>query len=140
MTDIRPGAVTAAFWLLMVGAVLLMVGGLMAATVSFDALREAAGPTVSEESVRAYARMYRGAGGLAFAAGLGLAVMAARTRNRDPRSRRAAMALGLAIVVVVAIAAVFAGTYILVLLSLIPIIAGTLLLSRPGVVEWYAGG
>jgi hypothetical protein len=67
-------------------------------------------------------------------------VFAGRARIRDLRSRRAAMALGLAIVVLVAVAAVFSGTHILALLSLIPIVIGTLLLSRPAVVEWYAGG
>jgi hypothetical protein len=49
------------------------------------------------------------------------------------------MALSLAIVVLVAVAAVLSGTHILALLSILPIIVGTLLLSRPAVVEWYAG-
>lgn len=138
-TDSRPAAVTAAFWALMVGAVLLMAGGLMAATVGFDALREAAPPTVSDEAVRNYARLYRGAGALFSVAAAGLAVLAVRSRERDPRYRRAAMSLGLAIVVLVGLAAVFAGTHILALLSLLPIVVGALLLSRPSVSEWYAG-
>lgn len=83
--------------------------------------------------------MSRGVGILFAVAGAGLAGLAVRARRRDPRSRRAAMALGLAITVVVAVAAVFAGTHILALLSLVPIIVGTLLLGRPPVVEWYAG-
>jgi hypothetical protein len=49
------------------------------------------------------------------------------------------MTLGLTIVVLVGLAAVFAGTHILALLSLLPIVVGTLLLNRPNVVEWYAG-
>ena len=71
-------------------------------------------------------------------AGVALAVMAARARRRNPRLRRAAMTLGLPIVVLVGVAAAFAGTHILALLSLLPIVVGTLLLSRPAVVEWYA--
>lgn len=38
----RPGVVTAAFWLLIVGAVLLMTGGLLAAAAGFDTPRQAA--------------------------------------------------------------------------------------------------
>ena len=50
------------------------------------------------------------------------------------------MTLGLTIVVLVGMAAVFAGTHILALLSLVPIVAGALLLSRPSVVEWCTHG
>ena len=126
----RSGAASSAFWLLAVGAVLLMLGGVMAATVGFDALRRAAPPTVSDQSVRNYLRLYRGAGVLFALAAAALAGFAARARAGDARYRRAATALALAIVVVVAIAAVFAGTHILALLSLLPIIAGTLMLNR----------
>jgi hypothetical protein len=124
---------------LVAGAVLLLVGGLMAATVSFDTLRQAAPPTVPDTDVRRYGMLYRGAGLLFAVSGIALAVMAARARLRDPRMRRAVMTLGLTIVVLVGLAAVFAGTHILALLSLPPIVVGTLLLSRPVVVEWYAG-
>ncbi|MDA2992185.1 MAG: hypothetical protein O3B27_11585, partial [Actinomycetota bacterium] len=67
-----------------------------------------------------------------------LIAFAVRARARDPRSRRATVALALAIVVVVALAAVFAGTHILALLSLLPIIVGTLMLGRPALLGWYA--
>ena len=139
-TESRPAAITAAFWLLVFGAVLLVVGGLLAATVSFDALRQAAPPTVSDDAVRSYARLYRGAGILFSIAAAALAALAVRARAGDPRYRRSAMTLGLTIVVLVGVAAVFAGTHILALLSLVPIVVGTLLLSRPSVVEWYANG
>lgn len=138
-TDDPPGGVITAIWVLVAGAVLLVVGGLMAATVSFDALRQAAPPTVSDQDVSRYGMLYRGAGLVFAAAGVALAVMAARARLRNPRLRRAVMTLGLTIVVLVGLAAVFAGTHILALLSLVPIVVGTLLLSRPAVVEWYAG-
>lgn len=135
----RPGAVTAAFWLLVVGGVLLVVGGLLAATVSFDTLRQAAGPSVSDQSIRDYLRLYRGAGILFALAGAALVFFASRIRMPDPRSRRAAVTLGLTIVVLVAVAAVFAGTHVLALLSLLPIVVGTLLLGRPGAVDWFMG-
>ena len=139
-TDDPPGGVTAAIWVLAAGAVLLVTGGLMVATVSFDALRQAAPPTVSDEDVRRYGTLYRGAGVLLAVAGAALAVLAARARRRDLRSRRAAMSLGLTIVVLVGLAAVFVGIgHVLALLSLLPIVVGALMLSRPAVVEWYAG-
>lgn len=135
----RPGAVTAAFWLLVVGGVLLVVGGLLAATVSFDTLRQAAGPSVSDQSIRDYLRLYRGAGILFALAGAALVFFASRIRMPDPRSRRATVTLGLTIVVLVAVAAVFAGTHVLALLSLLPIVVGTLLLGRPASVDWFMG-
>ena len=138
-THTRPAAVTAAFWALVGGAALLMAGGLMAATVSFDSLRQAVPATVSDDAVRDYARLYRGAGILFSISAAALAAFAVRARARDPRFRRAAMTLGLTIVVLVGAAAVFAGTHILALISLVPIVVGTLLLSRPNVVEYYTG-
>lgn len=140
MSETRPGAVTTGCWLLVLGAVLLMAGGLLAALVSIDSLRQTAPSTVSDDAVRAYARLYRGTGILFGIAGMALVWFAGRARSRDLRSRRAAMALGLAVVVLVAVAAVLSGTHILALLSLLPIVVGTLLLSRPAVTEWYAGG
>lgn len=125
--------------MLVIGGVLLVAGGLLAALVSFDSLRQAAPAAVTDDSVRAYARLYRGTGVLFALAGAALVWFAARARNRDPRSRRAAMALALTVVVLVAVAAVFSGTHILALLGLLPTIVGALLLSRPGVIEWYAG-
>lgn len=140
MNHSRPGAVTAAFWLLVIGAVLLMAGGLLTGLTSFESVRQSAPPTVDDESVRAYVRFSRGAGVLFGVAGVALAWFAGRVRRRDLRSRRAAMALGLTVVVLVAVAAVLSGIHILALLSLLPIVVGTLLLSRPAVVDWYASG
>ena len=137
--QLRPGSVTAAFWLLVAGGVLLVVGGLLAATVSFDTLRQAAGPSVSDQSIRDYLRLYRGAGIIFALAGAALVFFAGRIRTPDPRSRRATVALGLTIVVLVAVAAVFAGTHVLALLSLLPIVVGTLLLGRPAAVDWFTG-
>ena len=139
-TETRPTAVNAAFWALVGGAVLLMSGGLMAATVSFDYLRESVPSTISDESVRNYGRMYRGAGILFCLAAAALSALAVRARTRDLRFRRAVMSLGLAIVVLVALAAAFGFSTILALLSLVPIVTGTLLLSRASVVDWYANG
>lgn len=126
-----PGSGGAAFWLLVIGAALLLAGGLMAVIVGFDTLRRGAPPTVSDESVRNYLRLYRSSGVLFGLAAAVLARLAMRARDGDPRFRRAATGLGMAIVVLVAVAAVFLGTVTTpALLSLLPIIAGTLMLNR----------
>lgn len=138
-TESRPSAVTTACWLLVIGAVLLIAGGLLASLASFDTLRKAQPPTVPDESVHHLVTMNRGIGILFVLAGVGLVWLAARARRRDLRYRRAAMALALTIIVLVSVASVFAG-HILALLSLVPIIVGTLLMSRTGVLDWYAGG
>ena len=137
---VRPAGVSTASWLLVVGGVMLMAGGVMAAAVSFGALREAAPPTVGDDAVRDYALLYRGAGVLFCIAAAALIALAVRARGPDPRFRRAAIALGLAIVVIVAVASVLAGTHILALLSLLPIIVGTLLLGRSAAIGRYADG
>lgn len=137
----RPGQVTAAFWMLVIGAVLLMAGGLLAVSVSFDYLREMQPPAVSDQSIRDLLWQYRGAGILFCIAAFALLILAVRTRRRDPRYRRAAIALGLVTVILVSLFAAFqiAGLHILALLSMVPIIVGTLLLGRPAAVDWFTG-
>lgn len=109
----RPRVVTAAFWCWVVASLLLIVGGLIAASVS-------ALPTV-----------YRGGGVITVLAGAGMAFLAGRTRSGDTRYRRAAVALSLAIVVLVALCAVVGVVHVLTLLAVLPLIAGTVLITRP---------
>jgi CDP-diglyceride synthetase len=110
----RPRVVTAAFWCWVVASVLLIVGGLLAASV-------AALPIV-----------YRGGGVITALAGAGMAFLAGRTRSGDTRFRRAAVALSLTIVVVIALVSVLGGAvHVLTLLAVIPLIAGTVLMTRP---------
>ena len=134
----RPSAVTVACGLLSVGAALLLLAGAITATVSFGTLRKAQPPSVSDQSVNDLVWLNRGAGILFVVGALALVWLAARARTRDVRARRAAMTLALTLVVLVSVASVYGG-HVLALLSLLPLILGTLLLSRPGVVEWYAG-
>jgi hypothetical protein len=110
----RPRAVTAAFWCWVVASLLLIVGGLIAASVS-------ALPTV-----------YRGGGVITALAGAAMAFLAGRTRSGDTRYRRAAIALSLTIVVFVAIVSVLGGAvHVLTLIAVLPLIAGTVLITRP---------
>jgi general stress protein CsbA len=138
MSETRPSAVTTAYWLLVLGAVLLMAGGLITATLGFETVRRTQPASVTDESVNALLWLNRGIGMLFMLSAVALGWLARRALRRDPRFRRAAVALALAIVLVVAIASVFGG-FVLAPLALVPIIVGTVLLSRPAVVEWYAG-
>jgi hypothetical protein len=136
----RPRVVEVAFWALVVGAVLLMVGGLLAATLSFDTVRQAAPSSISDKQLHNYLSLHRGAGVGGVLAGGGLGFLAGRTRAGDTRFRRATIGLALAIIVVVGLMAVFAGIHVLSLLALLPIIVGMLLLTRPAATDWFAAG
>ena len=133
----RPRVVDAAFWLLLAGAVLLVAGGLLAATLSFDTVRAATASSISDAQLHKYLSFHRAVGIGCVIAGGGLGFLAGRTRTGDPRFRRATAGLALAIVVLVGLAAVFAGIHLLALLSLLPIIVGTLMLMRPSAGPWF---
>jgi hypothetical protein len=108
----RPRVVTAAFWCWVVASILLIVGGLLAASVGLPAV-------------------FRGAGVITALAGAGLAFLAGRSRTGDTRFRRATLALALTIVVLVSLCAVFGVVHLLTLLAVIPLIAGIVLMTRP---------
>ncbi|MCZ8382429.1 hypothetical protein O6P37_26525 [Mycobacterium sp. CPCC 205372] len=134
----RPRVVDVAFWLLAVGAVVLIGGGMLAATVSFDAARGAIDSAVSDEQVRQYLMLYRGMGIGSVLSGAGLAFLAGRTRGGDARFRRATIGLGLAVTVLLAILAfVFAVAQPVTLAAVLPIVAGVILLTRPASSAWY---
>lgn len=136
--DTRPTVVEVGTALLLIGAALLIAGGLQNATFSFDALRRIAPSSVSDASVRSYLTQYRATGALFIGAGIGLALLTGRTRRCDARARRAAMGLALATVLVWGAVAVFhLGYSMLILLSLVPTIAGVLLLSSRRSVKWF---
>jgi peptidoglycan/LPS O-acetylase OafA/YrhL len=94
---------------------MLMVGGLIAATVNLNL------PTA-----------YRGAAILTILAGGGMALLAGKSRGGDVRFRRAAVALSLTIVVLVGLMAAFGVVHIITLLAIFPLIAGAVLMTRPG--------
>jgi general stress protein CsbA len=109
----RPRVVTAAFWCWVVAAVMLILGGLIAASVNL--------PTV-----------FRGAGVLTILAGGGMAFLAGRIRSGDVRFRRAGVALSLTIVALVALISAFGVVHIVTMLAVFPLIAGAVLITRPG--------
>ncbi len=117
-TEPRPRALTVAFWLLLVGAVMLICGGLIAATASIPAL-------------------FRGVGIVCVVAGAMIAFLAGRVRKTgDPRFRRAALALSFVVVVLVSLVAALGIVHLLALLSVLPLIVGAMLLSQPAAAGW----
>jgi hypothetical protein len=121
----RPRVVTAAFRCWQAAALLLFVGGLIVDTADFPAPLPA---------------LYRGAGVITALAGAGMAFLAGRSRGGDTRFRRAGVALSLAIVVLVALVVMVGVVHVLTLLAVFPLIAGTVLITRPSSQAWFEAG
>ncbi len=130
--------VDAAFWCFLGGSVIMIVGGLMAATATFEAARATVDSTVADEQVRSFLTIYQVNGVVSVVAAGALAFLAGRARRGDARFRLATLGLSFAIVVVVVLLAVGIGVMQpLAVLSLLPILAGGALLVVPGVRIWY---
>ncbi|OBK70807.1 hypothetical protein [Mycobacterium sp. 1274761.0] len=114
----RPRTVNAAFWCWAAASLLLIVGGLITASIGLPAL-------------------FRGAGVLTALAGAGIAFLAGRSRVGDPRFRRAALALSMAIIVLVALLSVLGVIHILTLIAVLPLIAAIALITRPSAADFY---
>ncbi|MDZ4270919.1 MAG: hypothetical protein U1D00_35505 [Mycobacterium sp.] len=134
----RPRLVDVAFWCFIAGAVIMIVGGLMASTASFEAARAAINPSVGDDQVRSYLTVYRVSGMGAVAAAGALAFLAGRARRGDARFRLAVLGMAFAIVVVVGLLAAGVGVaQPLILLSLLPVLVGAVLLTLPAARIWY---
>lgn len=110
----RTRVVTAAFWCWVGASVMLIAGGLIAASWE-------GAPTV-----------FRGAGVISAIAGAGVALLAGRSRAGDARYRRALIALSLTIVGLISISAVVGIGNVITLLAVFPLTAGAILATRPG--------
>jgi hypothetical protein len=108
----RPRVVTAGFWCWVAASFLLVLGGVISASLHL--------PLV-----------YRGAGVISVLAGVGMAFLGGRARAGDTRFRRAAIALALSLVVLVAFASLLRMINLFTLLAVIPLIAGAVLMTRP---------
>lgn len=134
----RPRVVDVAFWCLAAGAVMMTVGGLIAASTTYDAARAAIDATVGDDQVRSYLTVYRVSGMISVSAAAALAFLAGRARRGDTRFRLATLGLAFAIVVVVGLLAVGVGVaQPLTVLSLLPILVGAVLFTRPAARTWY---
>ncbi|RZT18164.1 hypothetical protein EV589_2417 [Mycobacterium sp. BK558] len=137
-THSRPRLVDAAFWCFVGGAVIMIVGGLLAATATYDAARAAIPSEMSDDRVRSYLTVYRLIGiGAVLAAGA-LAFLAGRARRGDGRFRFALLGMAFALVAVVLLMAIGVGVaQPLILLGLLPVLVGAALMTRPAARAWY---
>jgi hypothetical protein len=137
-THSRPRLVDAAFWCFVGGAVIMIVGGLLAATATYDAARAAIPSEMSDDRVRSYLTVYRLTGiGAVLAAGA-LAFLAGRARRGDGRFRFALLCMAIALVAVVLLMAIGVGVaQPLILLGLLPVLVGAALMTRPAARAWY---
>lgn len=137
-THSRPRLVDAAFWCFVGGAVIMIVGGLLAATATYDAARAAISSEMSDDRVRSYLTVYRLTGiGAVLAAGA-LAFLAGRARRGDGRFRFALLGMAFALVAVVLLMAIWVGVaQPLILLGLLPVLVGAALMTRPAARAWY---
>lgn len=134
----RPKAVDIAFWLLVAGAVLLVVNGLMAATLGFETARALADPSVSDEQLHNIINFQRGAGIFSAVIGVALGFLAGKARKGDPRFKRAAVAFAVAItVLVIGVAVLAKAIFVVALVAVLPIIAGAFMFTRPAVAAWF---
>ena len=113
-----------AFWCWAVAAVLLMVGGMLTATAAVPP---------------AYRFLVLGFGAITGVAGAAMAFSAGRVRRGDNRFRRAAVALSMAIVIVVGLLALMGVAQVLSLVALLPLIGGTVSITRPPAQSWFDG-
>ncbi len=113
----RPRSVQVAYWAWLVGAVALVLLGLLIATSSAPAF-------------------FRGAGVIFAAGGLGLAYLAARMRRGDPRFRRAAIALAMALVVLLVLFTIQVHGLGWALAA-IPVLAGAIAATRQTASDWF---
>lgn len=134
----RPRIVDIAFWLLAVGAVVLIMGGLQAVTMSFDTARSVAPSEATDDMVRSWLTLCRATGVFYIVVGVVLAFVAGKTRGGDPRFRRATIGLTLSAVVLAVLFTVVVGISLPVLVALAPLLIGAVLLTRPAAAQWFS--
>ena len=117
-TEPRPALVTAAFWLWLAAATLLIVTGL---TLLLS------GPVPV---------FFRSAGALWVASGVGLGFLAGRTRLGDARFRRAAVAFSVSLTVLLAVFSLMSRGVLWLVIMLLMLTASALVM-RPAAASWF---
>lgn len=138
-TPERPRIVNVAFWLVLVGAVLLLAGGLLGVSTAFSTPHSAFGDQFADGDIRNILVLHGGIGVLCMAVGLVLSFLAGRARNGDARIRRVLVWLAVAIVVLIFLLALLAPSSIELpaLFGVVPVALGATLFMRPGAHEWF---
>lgn len=135
----RPTIVNIAFWLVLLGAVLLLAGGLLGVTSAFTTPRSAFADDLSDSAVHSILVMRAGIGAICLLTGMGLSFLAGRTRNGDLRFRRSLVWLSVALVVLVFVLALLAPFAITLpaLFGVVPVAIGATLFMRPASSDWF---
>lgn len=135
----RPRVITIAFWLTMVGSVLLLAGGILGISTSLTTPPSAFPASLGAGQAHRILLMHGGVGAVLAVAGLGLSFLAGRTRNGDKRYRRALAALAGGVVVVVFLLALFApyNLELPALIGVVPVAVGATLFTRPAAADWF---
>lgn len=131
----RPRIVDAAFWTWIVAAVLLLVSGFSALTVSAGQFQDFF--QVDEQQASTLVAFNRGIGVLCVLIGLGIGYVAGKIRNGDRRFRRAGVALSAVAAILLAGVARLVPTVVLPV-ALLALVVGLLLICLPKARAWYA--
>jgi uncharacterized membrane protein HdeD (DUF308 family) len=131
----RPGVVEAAYWSWVVAGALLIVGGFVTLTTSFNSLRAIAAKTISDEEIRQVVNFDRAAGSVWVVAGAAVAYYAFRVRKGDKRSRRVALIFSIVLAVLVAVFAL-SSTGMIWLAIIVLLITAATLVMRPAARQW----
>ena len=135
----RPRTVTAAYWIWIVCAAVLVLFGLLAATASADAIRERlTDQHVSPDNIDAFMQLLRVSGIISLIVGLAIGLLAGPVRAGDERFRRALVALS-AVFALIQIGAVIMGLSpgILLIVPILLLVAA-MLAYRPASNDWFA--
>jgi uncharacterized membrane protein HdeD (DUF308 family) len=131
----RPGVVEAAYWSWVVAGALLIVGGFVTLTASFNSLRAVAAKTISDEEIRQVVNFDRAAGSVWVVAGAAVAYYAFRVRKGDMRSRRVALIFSIVLAVLLAVFAL-SSTGMIWLAIIVLLITAATLVMRPAARKW----
>ncbi|MGU3501228.1 hypothetical protein [Mycobacterium sp. C31M] len=135
----RPTIVNIAFWLVLVGAVLLLAGGLLGLSVAFSAEDAVFGKNTSADAVQTLRILLGGLSVLWALVGMALSFLAGRARNGDLRFRRVVVWMAVAVVVMVFLLTLLAPFTITlpVLFGVVPLAIGATLFMRPAASDWF---
>ncbi|CDQ47111.1 MULTISPECIES: hypothetical protein [Mycolicibacterium] len=135
----RPGIVNIAFWLVLVGSVLLLSGGLLGLSVAVSAEDAVFGKDVSPETVQNLRILLGGLSVLWAVVGMALSFLAGRARNGDLRFRRSVVVMAAAVVLMVFLLTLLAPFTITLptLFGVVPVAIGATLFMRPAATDWF---
>lgn len=134
----RPRAVSVAYWLWLVAAVLLVLFGLLAVTTSSDEIRRQFVENGNDPaSVDSFVLLLRGIGVGSLVVGIVVGLLAGPVRTGDPRFRRALVTLS-GVFALLSMATVLLGLTpgVLLIVPILLVIAAVLV-YRPGARDWF---